>query len=192
MSTERNPTTSVYKMSTPEQTTQLIGQATERAGGLRQLGKLIDLNPSTLVAMRKGERPANYRVRAKLRAVLGEHPASAVLAAVTEDLQQSTNATEKEAAAALIAISAMLDAKSNTLALERGSGQGLAHLEDAPMLLLFLMQTKILPEHRHTSAAFLCHIPPRSRLADTIHAPQLSPAKPVSTGFLHLCDDFRR
>ena len=126
----------------------------------------------------------------------GENPAQAFITSMIEDLKASDDATEKEAAASLIAIVALINATEAKIekapTLGRGSGQGLAHLEDAPMLLLFLMQTKILPEHRHTSAAFLCHIPPRSRLADPIHAPQLSPAKPVSTGFLHLCNDLGR
>ncbi|MFT4241452.1 MAG: hypothetical protein QM569_04125 [Acidovorax sp.] len=56
------------------------------------------MNPSNLLAMKKGERPANWRIRGKLRAVLGEDPAHAFMAAMAEDLEQSENDDEKKAA----------------------------------------------------------------------------------------------
>ena len=76
----------------------LIEEAEAIAGGLRPLARLLDMNASNLIAMKKGERPANWRVRGSLRAILGEDPARAFMAAMTEDLEKSEKADEKKAA----------------------------------------------------------------------------------------------
>lgn len=59
---------------------------------------MLELNPSNLIEMKQGKRPANWRVRGKLRAILGEDPAHAFMAAMAEDLEQSENEDEKKAA----------------------------------------------------------------------------------------------
>lgn len=79
-------------------TTSLIEEAEKIAGGLRPLARKLDMNASNLIAMKKGERPCNWRVRGKLRAILGEDPAHAFMAAMAEDLEQSENEDEKKAA----------------------------------------------------------------------------------------------
>ena len=82
----------------------LIEDAQTQAGGLRALARTIGTTAPTLIQMRNGDRPANYKVRARLRVVLGEQPARAYIAAVAEDLAESDNAMEKEAAAQLLAV----------------------------------------------------------------------------------------
>jgi hypothetical protein len=76
----------------------LIEKATEIAGSQRKLAGLLEMNPSNLIEMKNGMRPCNWRVRGKLRAILGEDPAHAFMAAMTEDLEQSENADELQAA----------------------------------------------------------------------------------------------
>lgn len=67
----------------------LINEAAEVAGGLRRLAAMMEMNPSNLIAMRKGERPCTWRTRGKLRAIAGEDPTRAFIAAMAEDLEAS-------------------------------------------------------------------------------------------------------
>ena len=76
----------------------LIDAAAQHVGSLRKLGAILDMNPSNLTEMKQGKRPANWRVRGKLRAILGEEPAHAFMAAMAEDLALSENEDEKKAA----------------------------------------------------------------------------------------------
>lgn len=85
-------------MTTDERLILLIENAESIAGGVRPLARLLEMNASNLLAMKKGERPSNWRVRGKLRAILGEDPAHAFMAAMAEDLEQSENEDEKKAA----------------------------------------------------------------------------------------------
>lgn len=85
-------------MATPDEITQLIDSAAEKAQGLRALARIIDVSASNLVEMKNGKRSANWRVRGKLRAVLGEEPAHAFMAAMAEDLEASEREDEKKAA----------------------------------------------------------------------------------------------
>ena len=77
---------------------KLIEDASSIAGSQRKLATLLDMEQANLAKIKKGERPANWRVRGKLRAVLGEDPAHAFMAAMAEDLSASENADEKKAA----------------------------------------------------------------------------------------------
>jgi len=77
---------------------ELIEKASAVAGSQRKLAELVGENPSNLVQMKQGKRPCNWRVRGKLRAILGEDPAHAFMAAMTEDLETSQNEDEKKAA----------------------------------------------------------------------------------------------
>ena len=77
---------------------KLIDDASEIAGSLRKLATILEMNPSHLSEMKNGKRPCNWRVRGKLRAMLGEDPAHAFMAAMAEDLEQSENEDEKKAA----------------------------------------------------------------------------------------------
>ena len=85
-------------MTPPDDLNELIDRACEAAGSQRKLAALLELNHSNLVQMKQGKRPANWRIRGKLRAVLGEDPAHAFMAAMAEDLAASENADEKKAA----------------------------------------------------------------------------------------------
>ncbi len=76
----------------------LIEKATTIAGSQRKLAALLDMEQANFAKIKKGERPANWRVRGKLRAVLGEDPAHAFMAAMAEDLATSENEDEKKAA----------------------------------------------------------------------------------------------
>ena len=88
-------------MSTLDQISQLIERAAAIAGGQNQLARTIGEDPGALANMKKGKRPANWRVRGKLRVVLGEDPAHAFVAVMAEDLERSENADEKKAASDL-------------------------------------------------------------------------------------------
>lgn len=98
----------------------LINAASLRAGSLRKLAKKVHTSPAALIALRNGERPPHYKMNGRLKAAAGENPAKAFIDAVIEDLAGTEDEAEKEAAAAFIAISAMLDAKSAAPALARG------------------------------------------------------------------------
>ncbi len=85
-------------MNTIEKLNLLIEEASSIVGSQRKLSILLDIEHSNLIKIKKGERPANWRVRGKLRAILGEDPAHAFMAAMAEDLEQSENEDEKKAA----------------------------------------------------------------------------------------------
>lgn len=79
-------------------------KASEVAGSQRKLAALLDVHASNLVEMKQGKRPCNWRVRGKMRAILGEDPARAFIAAMKEDLETSENEDEKKAADGLKAM----------------------------------------------------------------------------------------
>lgn len=80
------------------QISQLIDQAIAIAGSQRQLAQLLDMAAPTLIQMKQGKRPANWRVRGKLRVILGQDPAHAFAEAMAEDLEKSEREDEKKAA----------------------------------------------------------------------------------------------
>lgn len=82
----------------------LIERAAEAAGSQRKLAALLEIYPSNLVEMKQGKRPCNWRLRGKMRAILGEDPARAFMSAMTEDLDASENEDEKKAAEGLRAV----------------------------------------------------------------------------------------
>ena len=81
-----------------EELAELIEQAAIAAGSQRKLAQLLETTAPTLIQMKQGKRPANWRVRGKLRVILGEDPTHAFVAAMAEDLAASENADEKKAA----------------------------------------------------------------------------------------------
>lgn len=83
---------------THEELAELIEQAAIAAGSQRKLAQLLETTGPTLIQMKQGKRPANWRVRGKLRVILGEDPTRAFVAAMAEDLAASENADEKKAA----------------------------------------------------------------------------------------------
>ena len=76
----------------------LIERAGIVAGSQRKLADMLDIAHPSLIQMKQGKRPANWRVRGKLRVILGEDPTRAFVAAMAEDLAASENADEKKAA----------------------------------------------------------------------------------------------
>lgn len=75
-----------------------IDAAAAIAGSQRKLADLLELDHANLVKIKNGERPCNWRIRGKLRAVLGEDPARAFMEAMAEDLAGSANPDELSAA----------------------------------------------------------------------------------------------
>ena len=85
-------------MATLEQLNLLIEKASSIAGSQARLADILGLHKSHITQMKQGTRAASWRVRGKLRAILGEDPAHAFMAAMAEDLEQSENEDEKKAA----------------------------------------------------------------------------------------------
>lgn len=79
--------------------TDMIEEASAIAGSQRKLAELLEVDAASLIQMKQGKRPANWRVRGKLRVILGQDPAQAFVAAMAEDLSTSENEDEKKAAA---------------------------------------------------------------------------------------------
>ena len=79
--------------------TDMIEEAAAIAGSQRKLAELLEIDAASLIQMKQGKRPANWRVRGKLRVILGQDPAHAFVAAMAEDLASSENEDEKKAAA---------------------------------------------------------------------------------------------
>ena len=102
-------------MYTIEQLKELIDKATAIAGSQRKLAAMLDMEHANLSKIKKGERPANWRVRGGLRAILGEDPAAAFMAAMAEDLEQSEKEDEKKAAEGFRAILAAFPEKEKAL-----------------------------------------------------------------------------
>ena len=92
-------TRKVYKMATQEELILLIDKAAVIAGNQTKLAEMLDMHKSHITQMKQGSRAASWRVRGKLRAIVGEDPTHAFMAAMVEDLGQSENEDEKKAAA---------------------------------------------------------------------------------------------
>ncbi|REM28080.1 hypothetical protein DSI31_17970, partial [Mycobacterium tuberculosis] len=63
------------QLATPLTVAELIEAAAAVAGSQVKLAALLETTAPTLIQMKQGKRPCNWRVRGKLRAVLGEDPA---------------------------------------------------------------------------------------------------------------------
>ena len=83
---------------------ELIERASKAAGSQRKLAALLEMNPSNLIEMKQGKRVCGWRVRGKMRAIVGEDPTHAFMAAMAEDLSTSENEDEKKAASGLSAM----------------------------------------------------------------------------------------
>jgi hypothetical protein len=95
------------QLATPLTVAELIEAAAAVAGSQVKLAALLDTTAPTLIQMKQGKRPCNWRVRGKLRAVLGEDPAHAFMAAMAEDLALSENEDEQRAAESFKAMLAL-------------------------------------------------------------------------------------
>lgn len=85
-------------MVTIEQLNLLIDDASSIAGSQAKLAALLGMPKNHITEMKKGRRPCNWRTRGKLRAILGEDPAFALMSEMTAELEHSTNADELRAA----------------------------------------------------------------------------------------------
>lgn len=85
-------------MTTDKDLETLIEAASTAAGNQSKLAEILGIPKGNLTQMKQGKRNANWRIRGKMRAVTGEDPAHAFMAAMVEDLEQSENADEKKAA----------------------------------------------------------------------------------------------
>ncbi|MGE8375505.1 MAG: hypothetical protein ACN6N5_09210, partial [Diaphorobacter nitroreducens] len=90
--------TGVIKMATLSDLVSLIDEASATAGNQARLAELMGIPKSHVTQMKQGKRPANWRVRGKLRVILGQEPAHAFVAAMAEDLASSETEDEKKAA----------------------------------------------------------------------------------------------
>ena len=96
--------TNGLNMEPLEALSDLIERASKVAGSQRKLAALLEMNPSNLIEMKQGKRLCNWRVRGKLRAILGEDPTHAFMAAMADELSNSENEDEKKAASGLNAM----------------------------------------------------------------------------------------
>lgn len=113
---------------------ELIEQAALVAGSQKKLADLLEIAHPSLIQMKQGKRPANWRVRGGLRAILGEDPAAAFMAAMAEDLEQSEKEDEKKAAEGFRAILAAFDRQEKSPlagALSAGGNGGIRTLDGA-------------------------------------------------------------
>ena len=94
------------------QLNNLIAKATPIVGSQRKLAALLGLDNANLVQMKNGTRPCGWRVRGKLRAIIGEDPTQAFMTAMAEDLETSENEDEKKAATGFKAMLAAFPAKT--------------------------------------------------------------------------------
>ena len=83
-------------MGTHESVKLLIDRAAAVAGNQAKLARILEIPRSHITDMKKGIRPANWRIRGGLRAILGEDPAAAFMAAIAEDLEQPEKEDEKK------------------------------------------------------------------------------------------------
>ena len=91
-------------MATIEEINTLIDKAAAVAGNQVRLAEMLGMPKSNITQMKQGKRHVNWRVRGKLRAILGEDPAHAFVTAMAEDLDGSENEDEKKAADGLKAM----------------------------------------------------------------------------------------
>ena len=81
-----------------EKFNEMVEKATLAIGSQRKLAEILDIAPPSLIQMKQGKRPANWRIRGKLRAVLGEDPTQAFMTEMADELSNSENEDEKKAA----------------------------------------------------------------------------------------------
>ena len=91
-------------MGTSYTLTSLIDEASSIAGNQAQLAKLLGIPRSHITDMKKGTRPANWKVRGGMLAIVTGDPARAFMTAMAEDLEQSEKTDEKKAAESFKAI----------------------------------------------------------------------------------------
>ena len=85
-------------MATANELVELLDEASAVAGNQARLAELMGIPKSHITQMKQGKRPANWRVRGKLRVILGQDPSHAFVAAMAEDLASSEHEDEKKAA----------------------------------------------------------------------------------------------
>lgn len=125
-------------MGTIESLNSLIDEAAAKAGNQAKLAKLLEIPRSHITDMKKGVRPANWRIRGGLLAIVSGDPARAFMTAIAEDLEQSEKADEKKAAEGFKAMLAAFPEQEkqkalsdNTQGLASGGNGGIRTLDEA-------------------------------------------------------------
>lgn len=77
---------------------EIVEKATAKVGSQRKLAEILEIAAPSLIQMKQGKRPVNWRIRGKLRAILGEDPTHAFMAEMADELSNSENEDEKKAA----------------------------------------------------------------------------------------------
>lgn len=91
-------------MGTTYTLNSLIDEAAAVAGNQAKLARMLGIPRSHITDMKKGERPANWKVRGGMLAIVSGDPARAFMTAIAEDLEQSEKTDEKKAAESFKAI----------------------------------------------------------------------------------------
>ena len=91
-------------MGTTYTLNSLIDEAAAVAGNQAKLARMLGIPRSHITDMKKGERPANWKVRGGMLAIVTGDPARAFMTAMAEDLEQSEKTDEKKAAESFKAI----------------------------------------------------------------------------------------
>ena len=91
-------------MDTNEQLKILIEKAASIVGSQRKLAAFLGIEHSYFMKIKRGERPANWQLRGRLRILTGESPEYAFTTTMAEDLEQAEGENEKKAAASFRAM----------------------------------------------------------------------------------------
>lgn len=85
-------------MATIDELNLLIEKASAAVGSQAKLAEILELHKSNITQMKQGTRKASWKIRGKMRALTGEDPAHAFMAAMAEDLEEAGGEDEKKAA----------------------------------------------------------------------------------------------
>ena len=91
-------------MTTEKQLKALIEKAAEVVGSQTQLAKILGIPKGNLTQMKQGTRPANWKIRGGLRAIVTGDPARAFREEMASELEHSESEDEKKAAESFKAI----------------------------------------------------------------------------------------
>ena len=86
-------------MDTNERLKILIEKAASIVGSQRKLAAQLGIEHAYFMKIKRGDRPANWQLRGRLRIITGESPEHAFTTTMAEDLEESGGEEEKKAAA---------------------------------------------------------------------------------------------
>ena len=100
-------------MKTEDELKNLIEEASLIAGNQTQLAQILGIPKGNLTQMKQGLRPANWKIRGGLRAIITGDAARAYMQEMASELEQSENEGEKKAAEGFKAILAAFPEAEN-------------------------------------------------------------------------------